>query len=550
MLVGLLGAAACGASDNDNGAAGGQSTAPTTTEAPETTAAPATSSASHPGDYDGPTDGSLVDWDRVAMDDSAVTPIERDDPLNQAPIAPGAQRIRYQHGPLMVLAGQNNIEFTGPNVAKPGESGWITRISPNLHRADGSVPPVDVIHLHHGVWLNMSRDDATVPSLPERIFAAGEEKTVFDIPDGYGYRYEPDDLWVINYMIHNLFPQEEDIWITYDLDFLPDSAPEAADIEEAWPVWMDVDNGSVYPIFDVLMGSGGADGTYTYPDQAPEAERQRAMERSGWTVPDSGVLIGGGGHLHPGGLTVDLFVERDEQEVQIFSSEAVYYEPAGAVSWDVSMSVTPQDWRVALKAGDELKISTTYDAARASWYESMGIAVLWMTAGDAGDDPFEVDANVQGRATHGHLPENDNHGGESVASIPNPLELPDGSFVDTIGIRDFLYLEGDYSESEVDIPRVLRGESITFDNSYDAPLANGIWHTITACEAPCDRSTGIAYPLADATVQFDSGQLGDAGEPTAGRFTWDTPSDLDPGTYTYFCRVHPFMRGAFRVVDE
>jgi plastocyanin len=75
-----------------------------------------------------------------------------------------------------------------------------------------------------------------------------------------------------------------------------------------------------------------------------------------------------------------------------------------------------------------------------------------------------------------------------------------------------------------------------------------VWHSITACKAPCTASTGIAYPLADATVQFDSGQLGNAGAPTAGRDTWSTPTDLDPGTYTYFCRVHPFMRGAFRVL--
>ena len=25
------------------------------------------------------------------------------------------------------------------------------------------------------------------------------------------------------------------------------------------------------------------------------------------------------------------------------------------------------------------------------------------------------------------------------------------------------------------------------------------------------------------------------------------PKTLSPGTYSYFCRVHPFMRGAFRV---
>jgi plastocyanin len=79
-------------------------------------------------------------------------------------------------------------------------------------------------------------------------------------------------------------------------------------------------------------------------------------------------------------------------------------------------------------------------------------------------------------------------------------------------------------------------------------LHNGVWHTITACKAPCDRETGIAYPVANATVQFDSGELGKAGPPTSGNLTWQTPGTLAPGTYTYFCRIHPFMRGAFRVV--
>ena len=54
---------------------------------------------------------------------------------------------------------------------------------------DGTVPPVDVLHLHHGVWLNISR---SAPGSPfpgiEPIFFGGEEKTVFQIPRGYGYR--------------------------------------------------------------------------------------------------------------------------------------------------------------------------------------------------------------------------------------------------------------------------------------------------------------------------------------------------------------------------
>jgi plastocyanin len=98
-------------------------------------------------------------------------------------------------------------------------------------------------------------------------------------------------------------------------------------------------------------------------------------------------------------------------------------------------------------------------------------------------------------------------------------------------------------------PVLQKGQSLTYFNE-DAPRV--IEHTITACKAPCNRTTGIAYPLADADVQFDSGQLG-FGPPgitaAANRDTWETPKNLDAGTYTYFCRVHPFMRGSFRVKE-
>jgi len=41
------------------------------------------------------------------------------------------------------------------------------------------------------------------------------------------------------------------------------------------------------------------------------------------------------------------------------------------------MQATPDDWEVAVKAGDTLSLSTTYDTSRASWYESMGIMVVF-----------------------------------------------------------------------------------------------------------------------------------------------------------------------------
>ena len=93
-----------------------------------------------------------------------------------------------------------------------------------------------------------------------------------------------------------------------------------------------------------------------------------------------------------------------------------------------------------------------------------------------------------------------------------------------------------------------QGRGLTFVNR-DARPRRSI-HTITACKAPCNRTTGIAYPLADGQVDFDSGKLGFGPRgftAAANRDTWTTPKRLKAGTYTYFCRVHPFMRGAFEV---
>ncbi len=96
-----------------------------------------------------------------------------------------------------------------------------------------------------------------------------------------------------------------------------------------------------------------------------------------------------------------------------------------------------------------------------------------------------------------------------------------------------------------DPPVIHPGQTLTFRDAGDD--AKGIYHSITSCKAPCNRTTGIAYPIADGDVQFESGTLGSAVPPATGALQWQTPSNLSPGTYTYFCRIHPFMRGAFRV---
>jgi plastocyanin len=219
------------------------------------------------------------------------------------------------------------------------------------------------------------------------------------------------------------------------------------------------------------------------------------------------------------------------------------------------MTATKPGWRVALKAGDVVSLSTTYDTRHASWYEAMGIMPLFFAGGVPGVDPFTQAVDWHGALTHGHLPENDHHGGGPF-DFPDARTLASGPMTAAVAIRGYVYGRGDLSAtSATGRPPVVRaGQSLTFKN-FDAlrgmSARQSAYHTITACRAPCNRATGIAYPLADGSVTFDSGELGYGpaiATPAANRNTWKTPKRLKPGTYTYFCRIHPFMRGAFRVV--
>jgi plastocyanin len=475
-------------------------------------------------------------------------------------LANGAQRIKYRIGPFNIVPGQNEIGYEIVRE-RPQVDGYFTRIRPDLTYLDGRVPGVDVIHLHHGVLVNMSRTASTGGFPFELFLPAGEEKTIMKLPKGYGYPMKASDGLMLAHMIHNLTPVPTQVYMVYVVDFVPAGSPAARAIRPVRPIWMDVQNGSTYPVFNVRKGSGKR-GRYTYPDDARNPYRG-GPRKNEWVVDRPGVLVATAGHMHPGGLHTDLYVRRRGEKIRpssrrdaprgrgnkahLFRSVAKYFEPAGAVSWDVSMTWTRPDWRVKLRKGDVLSVSATYDTKRAAWWESMGIMVAYMADGGPGRDPFRKRVNYRGRVTHGHLPENNNHGG-GPTGLPDPRQLPDGSEnPGNLDIVDFKYQFGDLSlPGPAGLPPVIRpGQSLNFRNLVDDQKK--VYHSITSCKAPCNRSTGIAYPIADGAVQFESSTLGSAVPPTTGALEWKTPDNLGPGTYTYFCRIHPFMRGAFRV---
>jgi plastocyanin len=463
----------------------------------------------------------------------------------------GVQHLTYCYGPISIKPGQNIIRLNPTNLF-PSQPGYITRFDPELVYSDGTVPRVDVLHLHHGVWI--------VNGAPQ--FATGEEKTILQMPNGFGWRSVPSDDWLLNDMIHDLVGTAATVYIVWRIDFVPDTAPAAASMHQVRTRWMDVSGPSprvgisspIYPVFNALRGMGH-DGRYTFPDQANDRQRRFIGPSQTWTPDHPVTLISTAGHLHPGGLSTGLRVRRGDRYGTLFRSDAHYYEPAGAVSWDVAMGATPPDWRVKLQTGDKVSVHATYDLSRANWYEVMGIMPVAVYNGTdvGGVGAFSTEIPKDGVLTHGHLAENNNHGGNPTG-LPDPRLLPGATPLDPIGIQDYQYEQGDLyaGGSSANPPKIDPGQTLTYLN-HDAAQSVNAFHTITACRAPCNRSTGIAYPIADGPAPFDSGQLGfnyaGFGAPAADRDTWTTPNNLKPGTYTFFCRVHPFMRGSFRVTQ-
>ena len=513
---------------------------------------------------------------------------------------------------IPIHPGQNlnlvGVTKTCPNAQKlsgPGDTsvfaqgstaeGYVTRFRPSMVEIKPSgklvTPKVWDLHLHHVVWL---KDGPT--------FASGEEKTEVKLPQGYGLEARGDETWGLNYMIHALTAEEgRQVYITWEIDWVPKTNPPRTDIQPSRVRWLDVAGfPQIYPVFDAERGFDlDGDGRYVFPDEVPTdpaapgyEERQKISESRTWTVPERGVtLVGGAGHLHPGGLHVDLEVARDgpdpgtvdgddPSEVRpLFRSDARYYDRAGAVSWDLSMETTRPGWRISLEGGDTVSISTTYDVKRASWYESMGILPLLVTNSHdpAARDPFADEAAVRamyeegGILTHGRLPENIDKKARKGLKLPDPRRLRSkGRRLPSLGIEieGFGYSVGGFSAIRGFPTRLMRpptikpGETVTFTN-LDAlptmPDTEQAWHSITSCKAPCNRGSGIGAPLARGPIKFDSGQLGFDGDEidlsgqtsigvTTDSNTYTTPPLAEPGkTYTYFCRIHPFMRGSIRV---
>ena len=353
----------------------------------------------------------------------------------------------------------------------------------------------------------------------------------------------------------------------------------------------------------------------------PEQKLHANIAGTDYVVPKdmAGTIVGLGGHLHPGGIRDEVSLVRHGVQKPIFYSDAVYWnykhpQRAGAdpVSWDFSMTVTgaPLGWKVKIRPGDVIRLNAVYDSQLSSWYENMGIVVAFVAPKDPhgapGLDVFDKHVRIvngeptgallpkgpfvfhyrppachpsltgtvkvlclHGQVTHPERPES----GDAVppctrGSCP-PLPTKVGPAVSDIYAVNFTYGQADLGViGQSGIPQVKRGSTVRFWNLDESM---NVWHTFTACRAPCDGPMGINYPTANGgngnphdPMNFESMEVGYGAmfDPTKSQLGGSSPYDQNwltnglywsfkpthDGVYTFYCRVHPGMRGAFKVV--
>ncbi|MEO7803805.1 MAG: hypothetical protein ABIS18_05115, partial [Actinomycetota bacterium] len=501
-------------------------------------------------------------------------------------------------GPFHVPAGQDLNRIT---LDLPVNNGFYTAIAPDLiDVATGEEPSHQVAHIHHAHWFRSTNDPNderynTGLEFGDQgfswVFGTGEEETQGSLdaradvdPTGprYGLYIDGDSPQMLIYMLHNKTARPLNLFVLLRVKFVSGTADEikTATGKEFHPL-----RGKLWgTTFDVPREANG-DGTYVHPLDIPVGGPgyNAAFSTRGkfFTSGFSGTIVAGAGHLHPAGREVVISnlgpagsgCEADSDSdgypgITLVHSRKFEHVAANNYSEDYQMGATKNGFRAPIRVGDRIAQFGVYSNDLYASYQAMSYAGLYtdtlqVPAAATGcnatsyapillaGDPVGGDV-TEGVLNHPRTHAPDPHCELAVSPFNGPCNVAERPWLNSVEtnsvhIGGFKYLPGDEGSSGVArvLPQVKQGKSITFINE-DAAL--GIRHTVTSCGWPCNGPYVANYPMPDAT--FDSAMLGnvDPVDGSAFKVNWSTPTGLGVGRYSYFCRTHPWMRGAFEVI--
>ncbi|MFL5895001.1 MAG: PQQ-binding-like beta-propeller repeat protein [Thermoleophilaceae bacterium] len=485
------------------------------------------------------------------------------------------ETLHLWYGPYTIGPGQ---DLNRVDIDVPLRHGFLVSLEPKLVKWPDMIQPShQEAHIHHAHWFRPdpgNKEDNYFGGTHEWIFGNGDEETRGDFqprtaaggPNGpvYGQYFDEGPQTII-YMLHNKTAAPLVAFVVLDVTFIHGSAAEnQAIFHRPFHDVAGILFGRTYNVPRQADGDGLYETTVDYKDAKDPRLHARGPIR--WTSTVDGTIIGMGGHLHPGGIkvVVNNLGSKDHPcpddgtspygGTQLYTSRARFrYTPW---SEDFLMEVTDPGFRAPIHKGDVIQLTGVYENKFHAWYDVMthnGIYVDRQQPPKPGCAPVLIDrpkANPrQGVLSKPWGPQMDHSCGvkwgwgdcdKPVKGAMKPVKAPGN----VVNITNFSYQPGDFSSGIYgDTPWIREGEQLTFVND-DQPAA--IRHSITTCPYPCNGEYFANYPTADG--RWDSGTLGydpiDGGSPNP---VSKTPKDLPPGTYTYFCRIHPWMRGVFKV---
>jgi hypothetical protein len=258
-------------------------------------------------------------------------------------------------------------------VPSPSLDGYVTSMKADVVDANGVSVPITNVMLHHVVFAKIGTPDATcakfhdydgrvTPVPVERFYGAGEERATLDLPTGYGYPNRDSDRWGLVYMLMNHKPVTRTVYVQYTVRYTSGET-----LTPVRPYWLDVRNCVADPIFDV-PGTGKMFSTFS-----------RSVT---FTMPESGRIVAAGGHLHGGGVRLDL--TDDTCGARLFRSEPtwglplvkpVVHEPGPKHMTEVSTAAG-----IPVSAGNRLRLTAAYDNNHPHT-RVMGIMLVFLAPG-------------------------------------------------------------------------------------------------------------------------------------------------------------------------
>jgi plastocyanin len=266
----------------------------------------------------------------------------------------GTQTLVFRSSTPISIGPYGVVQGTGL-IPSPAHDGYVTGISATLVDSKGVEEPISHIMLHHVVFAKVGVPDDTcktftdfdgnkLPALAQRFFGEGEERTTISMPSGYGYPNRATDRWGMTYMLMNHRKVTESVYVQYRVRYVTGEVLKAVK-----PLWLDVRNCQSDPIFNV-------------PGDRPRFSKYTT--HSDFTMPESGLLVAGGGHLHGGGLKATL-TNRSCGGRTLFTSEPTWglpvIKPVMHENGPKHMTTFSTTNGIPVAAGDHLRLTASYD---------------------------------------------------------------------------------------------------------------------------------------------------------------------------------------------